>query len=198
MWLVNGERKQFQASRFSGIRCFLFAIEKPKVRALTIYADLGLPSLMGLAPVDTSISRRCAHATTRVLHVSTVRRHAQIRPPAVQFVPVSMVSFQAITARQSKQLTVQVDVSDLAPDVFTTRRVPLIQRPSPLVDPVGISSINDGVGSNAAISGAERDTHGILGEHRVPPVPVAASPAVTSSAGTSCVNYTSLSLVGGG
>ena len=179
-------------NRFDRSRCSRFRIERSQVAPYIAHSGARDPFSLSFVPIDSRRARR-ASARGAIPHVLTLTDGSQVCPSIVEFAPVDVVANRAIMpceSWQAQNLTVHVDVSPSAVKSDRADGIPFTETPLPLIDEIGVSGINQGVRSNAAIFGAERDTHSILRLHRVPPVPVATPPAVSSSAGVSCVNFT--------
>lgn len=193
MLSVHRIRKIVGTASTSSLSRLGFRSKKPKMNRLPIAADSCAPLATVLVPVDASIRRSPTPVTRAILRVGLLREHAQILSSAVQAVAVDMVYLNAITGGASKQCAVErYGRVDRAPSGVALSISIRVKRPTPLVHPLGVSGINKGISSNAAISGAERNTHGgIIKAHRPSPLGGVTPRPVSAGAGFHRVNFTS-------
>ena len=191
---INRARENPGAKYSGSLTRRMLINEVPGVVGLPSVLDSGAPSAFLGVPPDSTIGRFCLLVGRLVLNVFSLGHDAQIGTATIERISVDMISDTEIARFEIQDHAVQVDggaftrrKSDASRCVFTTSAY----RPAPLVDPRSISSINDSVCSDAAISGAERDQDGILGLHREASLPGVTPPAGNNCAGASCcLNYT--------
>lgn len=187
---VNSERHQ---ACTRGPRCFgsfEFGIERSEPELLFVDPNTCSPFALLFSEVNSTVGG-CLSPTADVLDVASGGDDSQIGTAAIQPVAIYVVNNYAISKLQPQQCPMKLD-TPLTPNSIgnVSPRITAVEIPPPLVDPVGISGINDGVGSDAAVSGAERNTHGgIIVLHRTRP-PVSRPRTVSAVAGLSCDNYT--------
>ena len=185
---VCGVGQKAQAGVPSDFGCFLFGIERPKVKHFPMQLNACPPFPSVFRPGHTAKSGRDANSLGCVLCVTRLRDCPQVRPTVVECVTVNMVAAQSIAGNEPQNLSMkQYALTCRRTACGVTSAQPV---PAALTYPLGISSIDNGVRSDAAISGAERDTHGIIGLHRTLQRSGVAPRDVQPSPGLRCVNYT--------
>lgn len=187
--LVYCAFKQLHVASVSSSSGSLLILERSEVVASPTRVDTRTPISDRLIPVHPAMLRCSGRVACHVLPVTAFRRAPKIAPGAVESVAVDVIDFPSVTRRAPHQRPVQIRRGGMAISHVVPRRISFGQTPSPLVHPVSISGINDGVGSDAAISGAERNQRSILRLHRTQP-PVSRPRTALTVAGVSCVNYT--------
>jgi hypothetical protein len=186
---VHGVRHESSSRCAGGFGSGLFIHEEAQMRGLIADPDSRLPLPLALMPRHTTVRRRCACIARNVLLVSALQQRSKVGSTAVQLVAINVVTFNTVALGKTKQFSMQIE--GLAPTgPLTTRSVPISKRPAPLVDPLGVSGIDDGMRSDRSIAGTERDQNGILIVHRI--TPGAAPLAVSSGFGAPlrCLKYT--------
>lgn len=190
---IHSVSHRSEASGAGGLCGIFFTHERPECDGSAVEVDLGDPLPGPSVQVHASVLRESAR--WHVLGIPRPRDLPEISPPIVEFVPVDVVAAQRVAMLQTEKGAVQVDHTgdavndDLASDIPVGH-----QGPAPLTDVLSVGGIDQCVGSNAAIAGAERDTYGILGLHHDLPNPVrGVGPAlVTTTSGPLAFNYTPL------
>ena len=165
---VSGMCHQPESRGFSSLSCLIFTVEASEVDALVVDFNFSTPFLAISTPINPAMRRGSSALAANILSVTNAGHDSQIASSAVQAVAVNVVCFKAISPLQPQDQTVKIHrVSGAAPiGRRCSAGVTFSNRPSPLIHPFGVSGINDGVGSNAAISGAERNQGSILRLHR--------------------------------
>lgn len=204
--LIYGERHESGPSFLSGLVGSCFSREVPQMMGFAVDPYSRRPGFVLLVPIDSTIYRRSATARN-ILEVSGLRCDAEVRSPIVQPIPIDVIPLQPVRLRESEQDAMQPNPSlfpvstSMAAATTTdagaaTRCVSPVQHPAPLVDPLGISSIDKRVGSDATVTGSKGDTYGILKAHRLPPVGgVTPRGAINTCGATACLNFTRLGIV---
>lgn len=179
--LVNTVGKHTGSRCLRRFGCVNFTLEIADRNLLTFNLNLSSPFFRLLEPGNPSIFRR-PPKTRKVLDVFPLRETSKIQPCAVEGSAVNVVPFETITGDESKKLPMQQNGFPLLADLGRSTCISFrVQAPSPLVDPVGIGSIDDGVGADRAASGSQGDANGILIKHRAHLR--CQSPAVTAARG---------------
>ena len=167
--LLNREWDESQ-SGFSGYTSGIFFIGK-KTESLLFAVDIQSDSPLScfLMPRNPPVLR-CTTASGNILSIHFLRYDAKIFSPVVELIPVNVISFKVITRGKLQDLSVQVENPQLPAPAITFAAYGIAdpsQEPAPLIDPVGVSDVDQCVGSNAAVTGAERDADsGIIKAHR--------------------------------
>lgn len=190
--LVRGERHQTKTGRFGSVSRFSFRLEPSDMQSFAIDMDRSCPLPLPSVPVNAAISRRAALQSWNVLHVASMRYDAQISSTIVETAAVDMVNLGPVPPRREPHKE-SVHQDGNLPGAFMDRSVGVSETvKSPYVggDQISVSGVNEGVRSNAAISGAERDEDGILRLHRTLQRSGARPLPVSSRSGLCCVNYT--------
>lgn len=169
--------------------------EKPQVVTLPKCFDARMPLAGAFVPGDSSVRRQRPRVTREVLRVRRSRYETKITAAVIKTIAVDVVNRSAVPVYESEQGAMQMDRPPSLLAVIAASRVARCQEPLPLVDEVSISGVDQCVSSDAAISGTERDTHGIIGTHQVPPALGVVPPDVYGVAGVSCVNYSKLGVM---
>lgn len=156
-----------------------------------VHRDIRFPLVQPGAVRHAAIPRGPALLSREVLHVLVAGNDAKVAAPAVQTVAVDVVNLDAISLRQSEQRAVQVDDLLSLSALQVAAGVPVaVQAPASLVDELSISSVNDGVSHDRAVSSAQGDQDDIIVVHHGYLRGVA-PPAATNSAGVyACPNCT--------
>lgn len=142
-----------------GFRCDFsgcgFLSEATKAMHLSLYSYLNSPLLPACIPVDVSVLGCCSALARCVLGILSTRADPEIAPAVVQTVPVPVIDFRLIANGKTEQGSMQTD-HVVATDPFVTDRIATVaQAPPPLVSPVGVSRINDGVSTDRAITSVQ-------------------------------------------
>jgi hypothetical protein len=181
--LVDAIRQQAPSSITSSGSRLSFITEAAEAMSSVVDHDLGRPLVGVLAPVHATILRGLPGSLGLILRVLPLGQDAQVTSPAVQGVAVDVVNLKPITGDKLKQKSVQVDLLRVPAADRTAMRVFPIQRPAVAGDGVGIVGINDCVGPNRSIAGAQGDTNRIIGVHHEPPTRGAIPPAASNLRG---------------
>jgi hypothetical protein len=188
---IHGERHQAQSGRTSGFGGFLFGVEVADEVRLALDHDLNCPPPDSFIPDNISMPRTGVPISGLVLSVFEPRQHPQIGTAVIPPIAVDVVAFSGVSSLQPKKLPMEKDGFSVPIDPRPASSVTSSRHaPCPLVDPFRIGRINDGVRLDRTITGAQRDTYGILIGHRLSPSGGVAAPAdLTIGAGLSCDNY---------
>jgi len=162
---VDGIREQLRSHEASDGSSMSLVIERTPVVMVRGRsgpdADSNKPGLPppAAAPGDSTVLGRGASATRDVLTVPLLGDRPEVDSAIVEFVAVDVVAFQAISGRQAQQRSMQ---RDLAATLRTHGVAVRVQGPPPLVDPLRINGVNDGVRADRPIATAQRDQDGII------------------------------------
>ena len=126
-------------------------------RTVNLYRGAPLPPRF--VPGNATIAR-CASQTTRdILEILPMGYSSQVSPAAVSPDTVDVVYFNSVAVNQSKNDAMQEERPWMSVSGSPSAGIPVaIQTPVPLTDKLRISSVDQGILSDAAISGAERDS----------------------------------------
>lgn len=188
--LVHSERHQFSACLLSDAGGFQFVGKITKRAGFATNMNLGNPLSRAVIPMDTSVGRRRAALAWNVLSIPLAGYWPKIGSMIVQPISVDVVATYAVSGNESQNVSVQVCTpaspiaSRIGDDIAVGR-----QRPRPSSGDALIRDVNEGVRSNAAVSGSQGDTYRILIAHRANSSVSRPRTALTV-AGVSCVNYT--------
>jgi hypothetical protein len=158
---VNSERHQASTSGPGGFSGFEFVGEIAQVNNLAVDLNLGYPLLVSRSPADSAILRRRPLLTREVLHVASVRDFPKVLASVIEADPVDMVPFDTVKgARQTEQLSVHLDGLTPPRAGHCAMGVPSggIDSPPPLVCPLRISSVDQGVCPDRSTGAMKRDT----------------------------------------
>lgn len=153
---VRGVRHQASASSARGLGGLFFGSESTEVVRLAVRPDTGFPC--AALPTDAPICRGSVRVLPSILRIPTFGKHAQIRPPVVEGGTVNVIHINTLVSGQAEQFPMQ-------PNQGTASRrsnsvAVAIKAPSPLSGPLSVISVDQGVGANTAVMGAERDASG--------------------------------------
>lgn len=166
---VGTERHQACAGLPRGFGCIRLHIEESEGVALSVNGHVGDPLLAVLIPTDSAISRRPT-ATREVLTVSSLRNDSEILAAVIKPVPIDVIDLAAFGESNARQFSVQVQQSPMSlPRTAIANCIATataITAPAPLVRPLGISGVNDGVASDDPPPPAQRNTDAAIGVGR--------------------------------
>jgi hypothetical protein len=196
---VYGVGEQADSCFLGGFGGFALIGETAEVQESATRVDMSHPLLTGLVPGDASVFGRRPPPGRLILRVLTLGEWTKVRSSAIKAIPVDMIALESVVTSQPKYLSVKPDrvMSTVLCCTAAVCVSPSTQRPPPAVYPRRVNSVNDGVSEDHTASAMERDTYGILKAHREPPTLGVVPRGVASTAGVSCVNYTSSLRVGG-
>ncbi len=173
---------------------FSFAHKKAEIHPLPSNLERYLPLVSFCIPQDSAMRGRPI-SSRDVLTVLVSFQNPKVTPSVVQSVSVDVVCLPLVSMREPEHSTVHLDGYPARP-LITAGIAIAAPIPPPLVDPVGISGVDQRIRSNAAISGAERNQDSILMRPRV--TPRCQPPAVDAARGHLLPpNYTSSLRAGG-
>jgi hypothetical protein len=182
---------------------FLARLEISKGPLPSVDPHSGPPCPPGLVQTDTSVPTTRTAMGRLILLIFGRRNYPEIDAPIIEAIPVDVVSESPVTSLQIQDDTVEQEpLKALPPGSSASDGIPIArQAPCPLIDPLSIGGVNQGIGADRPITGSDRDANGILRDGIIPLhrqfTPVGVTPrGVASTAGVSRVNYTMPYLVG--
>lgn len=166
---VYGVGHQPRSASAGGVGCFRFGCERAEIDRSTLHLNVGIPSSSRFIPTHSPIYRRPAEARV-VFGLASIGDNAQVLTTVVQPVMVDVIYLTTIAGFQSHQLSMKANRHLLGrvpngPDGISVR----VKTPSIQIDRWSIGSVNQSIGSDAAVSSAQRDANGIIGTHQAPP-----------------------------
>lgn len=162
MVLVYGVRQMAQAALAGDSAVFFFVTRRAEMDALPIDAYLRIPTSRSLVPSHPPETGGRVLLTGLILSVRVIRQDPQVSPAVIKPISVDMVDYAPVSPSQTEQRSMHLHVADLGRWGRSPIGVALgSQAPSPLAYDLGISRVDQGVCSHAAISGVERDQNGL-------------------------------------
>lgn len=120
-----------------------------------------------LIPAHSPVLRTRSSGAGGILATERARQYSEFLTLIVQSNAVDVVTFESVARRESQQGAVKRYLAGIFSNATIAFSVAVTAEvPGPLVDELSVSCIDDGVGSDRTVEGAERDLYGIFVRHR--------------------------------
>lgn len=165
--LIDSEWHQIQSGYPGRLGCGQLVDKDSKMFHLAMYSDIRAPFTKMGYPSNAAIRRTGPGIVRLILPVLGLCRDSQITAPTIKTISVDVIAFKPVSGDESQQSSMQANRWSSTIDSLTPASVAVrVEEPIPAIDERSVSSVDQNVGSDRAVTRSEGDRYGILIGHR--------------------------------